>query len=106
MAHKHRWTKASTTIEDAGRGVEVRVLFRCATCREVRESVKRIRPPAPTAKAVQLAAMVPTDGTPTDEAAQWLAALGFKQAEIPGLLKGAAGTTQERVATALQRNGA
>ena len=106
-AHKHKWQRRSTTLEDVGRGLEVRVLWVCSTCKGERISAKRIRPPASTAKAYTAAAVGPgVDVAPTDEAAEALAGLGFKQPEIGKLLQGTTGTLQDRIAAALQRNGA
>ena len=107
MAHKHKWQRRSTTIEDSGRGITATVTWYCAGCKGFRTSSKTIRPPSPTAKAWTTPAAA--DAVPQDDAAAALEALGFKAAEIPELLLGTTGTTgstQERIAAALQRNGA
>lgn len=65
--------------------------------------MKTMRPPSPTAKA--WTAPTAADAVPQDDAAAALEALGFEAGESPGLLRGTTGSTQERIAAALQRNG-
>ena len=104
-ARHHTWRRQAVTIEDAGQGVTITVRYQCSRCRGECTASKRVRPPAAAAKAFTFTSSAADAGAPTDEAAQALAALGFRQADIARLLKGVTGTTEERIAAALQRNG-